>query len=279
MTTASTETQGPKSSSRRKKKWIIIAVVLIGLLVLVDFIAATAAEYQVSKKAREQFKLQDDPSVTVHGFPFLTQAISGTYGEISVSAAGVPVADTLRELEINADLRQVHAPLSDLLSGNTKTIQIDEVEGVVKIKATDVGRAVGLPDLSIAPTSERRVRIPEDEDDQDDADAQESEVEDTTAGVRLDASPQIAGEKTDISVFAMLTLAGNKIDVNPQRIELRNGVANIVVPSFIQDQIFKRFSIDLRPGSLPFRVTPTAVSVEEGALMLKGKAADVKMAN
>ncbi|TCP54362.1 DUF2993 family protein [Tamaricihabitans halophyticus] len=261
---------------RGKKKLIISLVVLLGLLVAADFVAATAAEHKVSQTAREQFDLSDDPSVTVHGFPFLYQALTGEYGEISVSAAGVPVADMLRELEINANLRNVEAPLSDLLSGNTNSIVIGEAEGQVKIKASDVGRAVGVPDLEITPVSERRVRIPEDEDDQDDAEARENEAEDTTAGLRLDGTLGLAGQETEISVFAILTLQEQQVDVQPRRVEISNDEIDTVIPGPVQEQIFNQFSVNLDPGEMPFAVTPTALTAEDGALVVKGTASDVR---
>ncbi|MQA07785.1 MAG: DUF2993 domain-containing protein [Pseudonocardiaceae bacterium] len=276
MTTATKATN--KRKRRGKKRLVITLVVLLGLLVAADFAAATAAEYQVSKQARQQFKLKDDPSVSVNGFPFLTQAIAGKYNEISVHAAGIPVANTLREVQLDAKLRRVHAPLSEVLSGNAKAIRIEEVEGQVKITATDIGRAVGIPKMGIEPVSERRVRIPEEDDEsgQDDEDLRDAEPEDNTTGLRLDASTNVAGEETNVSVFAMLTLSGHKVDIRPERIELRNELTDVDVPDFVRNQIFDKFSVDLNPGALPFKVKPTAVTAESGALMVKGTAANLR---
>ena len=54
----------------------------------------------------------------IKGFPFITQALGGDYSDIAVTANGVPVNNTLRDLEIDADLHNVRVPLSDVLSGN-----------------------------------------------------------------------------------------------------------------------------------------------------------------
>jgi hypothetical protein len=65
---------------------IILAIVVVaGLLVAADFGFAALAEHRVSQQAREELDLEDDPSVTVHGFPFTTQALAGDYGHIEIS--------------------------------------------------------------------------------------------------------------------------------------------------------------------------------------------------
>src|SRR3981189_2702919 len=117
-----------KPRGRRAKKLIVVLVVLAGLLVGADFGLAAFAEHTISQKARAQLGLADDPSVSIHGFPFTTQALSGDYSQISVSAAGVRVAK-LSDVELSAELKNVTAPLSELLAGNTKAIKIGTLQG------------------------------------------------------------------------------------------------------------------------------------------------------
>ena len=126
-----------KRRGRRGRRWLIALVVLVLLLVGADFGAAAIAEHMISQKARTQLALSDDPSVTIHGFPFLTQALAGDYSHISVSATGIPVDDKLRDVAINADLEDVTAPLSDLANGNTKTIKVGKL-GNVALNAGNV---------------------------------------------------------------------------------------------------------------------------------------------
>src|SRR5882672_1179608 len=108
MTTMTNPGRPQAAPKRRRSKAIrrlvIVLVVLIGLLVVADFASAAIFEHEVSKRARTQFGLSDDPSVTVGGFSFLLQAFSGTYDKITVDAKGVPVKDTLRDVEVSVDL-------------------------------------------------------------------------------------------------------------------------------------------------------------------------------
>ncbi|HEY0805537.1 MAG TPA: DUF2993 domain-containing protein, partial [Pseudonocardiaceae bacterium] len=73
---------------------VIVVVVLASLLVGADYGLAAAAEYQVSKKMRTNLNLANDPSVNIHGFPFITQALAGDYQDITVNATGVPAKNT-----------------------------------------------------------------------------------------------------------------------------------------------------------------------------------------
>ena len=85
------------------RRLIIILLVLVGLVVVADFGAAALAESAFSRQMRSQLGLVDDPSVRFNGFPFLTQAISGTYSSIDVDATRIPYG-SFKELEINAQL-------------------------------------------------------------------------------------------------------------------------------------------------------------------------------
>jgi hypothetical protein len=276
--------------SRMVRRLVISLLVLIGLFVGADFGAAAFAEYQVSKRAREAFQLTDDPAVTVHGFPFLIQAIAGEYDHITVEAKGVPIKDTLRDVQIYADLRGVHAPLGDLLSGTTDSLKVTEVEGQVKVKATDFNRAIqanktavptDITNVTINPEKEKVVLTPPDElvdDKADDPEAEETETEDdTTAGVRVGATIDIAGQQTDVEVFGIIELVAGKIRVAPKRVEVRNAIGSGLLSATLQRQVLPLFAVTLDPGGLPFEVKPTAVRVEAGSISIKGEATNVSL--
>ncbi|SFP74512.1 Protein of unknown function [Amycolatopsis arida] len=272
----------PRRRSRRGRTIAIVAAVLVGLLVAADFGLAAMAEHTVSQKAREQLGLAHDPSVTVHGFPFTVQALSGDYRHISVHATGIPVGDTLRDLEVDAELRHVDAPLSDLLNGNVQQITIGEVEGSVRIKATDIARVDPLSkieNLRIEPASEEYVRRGEGTEEDRDALEREQEAEDdATAGVRLSGEADIAGDRVEIVTLAMIELDGNRVRITPHWLQFGNGRRTTVVPPQVQQALLPNFEADINARQLPFTVTPTAVRVESGAIVVKGKAENVAFA-
>jgi hypothetical protein len=276
--------------SKRVRRLVITLTVLVGLLVVADFGTAAIFEYQVSKRARDQFGLADDPSVRVGGFSFLAQAVSGQYGHVTIDATGVPVEDTLQDLEVHIELRDVQAPLGELVSGSLKEVNIREVEGQVKVKASDVNRAIAsnknnlirsITNVTIDPVSEQDALT--DPDDRTDAEqdaaerAAEAEIEDTTAGARVCATVDFAGEETELCAFGIVSLVeGAKMTFATSRLELSNSVLGIgqTLPGF-EDEVKKQMNFTLDPGELPFTVTPTAVTVEPGVLSVKGTANDV----
>ena len=274
---------------RRARRWVIALVVLVLLLVGADFGAAAYAEHMISQKARTQLQLTDDPSVTIHGFPFLTQALGGDYSHISVSAAGIPVADKLQDVAVNAELENVKAPLSDITNGNTKAITVGELTGSVTIKAADLARLAPLDkikDLRIEPSTSEYV---------ENGDAGQSEPTPTTTkttegqadqdesrtGVRISGHLQFAGKDLEIFCFAMIEADAAKGTINfvPKRLQFGNDQETTVVPAAVQKALMPNFNASISTKDLPLSVTPTGVRVQSGSVTIKGKAANVSFAD
>jgi hypothetical protein len=55
----------------------------------------------------------------------------------------------------------------------------------------------------------------------------------------------------------------------------RDDVGTVGLPREIRQLLLKTLSTDVKPGALPFAVTPTGVSVETGSLVVAGTASDV----
>lgn len=264
-----------KRRGRRARRIVISLLVLVALLVGADFGLAAFAEHTVSQKAREQLGLTDDPSVTIHGFPFTTQAIAGDYRHISLSASGVPIKD-LKDVGVNAELQDVTAPLSDLVNGNTDAIRIGKLQAQVTIKASDIAKIdplTKIQDLRIEPSSIEYVQTGQDSTD---AQTREQEEQDKSkAGVRVSGTVQIAGQELEIFCFAMIELHGTQIEIVPQRLQYGNDKETTVVPQAVQKALLPNFKATIDTGSLPFEVIPTAVQVNSGSVTIKGEAKDV----
>ncbi len=290
MTTMSNPGTPRTAPKRRRSKVIrrlvIGVLVIIGLLVAADFGAAAIAEHEVSKRARTQFGLEDDPSVTIGGFSFLLQALSGEYDNVHVKATGVPVKNALRDVEVIADLKGVKAPLGDLLSGNTKGIQVREADGTVTVKASDVTRAISqnenevvktFTSVSIAPVSKKAATTPNSADDVKDPPG--TPKDDTTAGAKICGTADVAGTSTNLCAYGLITLANQKINFAPGWLKVTNGFVSGSLQSTIRERVLAPFAkISLDPGILPFKVTPTKVTVgEDNTVSVTGKAENVQL--
>lgn len=267
---------------RPLKITIISVLVLAGVLVAADYGLAAAAEYQVSKRMRTQLNLASDPSVYIHGFPFITQAIGGDYSDISIQAQGVPAKD-LRDLEIDADLHNVRIRLSDLLAGNVSQLRVDEVDGQVQIKSGDIGRLLGLPDLQINPVSLDTVlgvgaqNAADEQAKREDPGA--TNPMDAQTGVQLTATINIAGEQTQVNAFGVISASQGAVLITPKKLQLTNGLVSGQLPDSLLQTFAHDFSTTLSSANLPlpFAVQATGVNVVSGAIVVQGKADNVQL--
>ncbi|GAA3218850.1 DUF2993 domain-containing protein [Pseudonocardia petroleophila] len=247
------------------KRLIVGLIVLVGVLVGVDFGAAALAESAVSRQMREQIGLPDDPDVRINGFPFVTQALAGRYSSIDVSADRLQVGE-LQEVEVVAVLRDVEAPLSEVLGSGPKSLRVGEADGTVRVGADDVERLLGSVD---------RLRI-----ESLDADALEQAVEDGADASLADADPDtvarlvgttaVLGEDTEVSAIVALELADGLVRIVPRDIRV-GGPDAPPLPESTQSALRDRFTVEIDPGSLPLQVTPTELRAVDGVLEISGR--------
>lgn len=255
------------------RRFVLAVVVLAGLGVAADYGAAAAAEYQVAKQVRAELSLPADPSVRVNGFPFLTQALLGRYQAIDMRAAGLAVGP-LHDLAIEATMRDVDAPLSEISSGDMSSVHIGKADARVRIKDKDIGRAIGIEDLQLQPASDEEVdallpsgSVPEDR----------STKANRTA-VRIVATTDLAGAPTEIIGIAAIELDGGRVEITTMDVRLsRDDVGEVSLPTDIRRMLLQALSTEIEPGGLPFSVTPTRVWVEQGTLVVEGTAENVAM--
>lgn len=131
----------------RRRGWIVllsIVVILLGAVVVVDRVAAGVAGRKIATKLGQHapFVGTPTPHVTIRGFPFLTQAVSGKYSDIEVSASGLTI-DSVSGLAFDAHLHGVHVAASDALNGNVEQLPVDRIAGDVTVPYTQVATASG----------------------------------------------------------------------------------------------------------------------------------------
>ncbi|MGI5127010.1 DUF2993 domain-containing protein [Pseudonocardia sp. CA-107938] len=251
------------------RRVIIVLVVLVGLFVAVDFGAAALAESAVSRQMRQQVGLVDDPSVRINGFPFLTQAISGRYGSVDVVAQHIKVAE-LQDLSVQAQLRDVDAPLSMVLGSGPKTLKVGEAEGSVRIPAKAVERILNRNgNLAIDDLRIDAIDLPG-------LKAAAKESGDTSlTSIDPERAARLTGSttlpllgKNDVSVIAQLALEDGKARLVPRDVRFGGNA----LPAAVQRTVSQMFTISVDPGSLPLQVTPTELTAVDGTLQISGTA-------
>jgi hypothetical protein len=251
------------------RRLVIGLLVVVGLLVAADFGAAALAESVVSRQMREQLGLADDPAVRINGFPFLTQALSGQYRSVDVAADRIPVGD-LRELEVQAQLRDVTAPLDELVGSGPPTLRVRQAEGAVLVNANDLQRLIpGVERLRIETVDADVLQRAVDEGGEPSL----TEI-DPDGAARLVGTTVVLGQELVASVIAVLQLTDGQVQIVPRDVRLGDSGAP-PLPGAVQRALSALFTVRIDPGSLPLDVTPTALRARDGALEISGTAGDL----
>lgn len=252
------------------KRMIIAVLVLVGLLVAVDFGAAAYAESAVSRQMRQQLGLQNDPSVRINGFPFLTQALSGRYNSVDVVAQMITY-DNLRELEVRAHLEGVTAPLSDLVGSGTRNVRVDRAYGTVRVGARDLQRLIpGIENLRIENLDADALRRAATQS----SDESLNKINPDKAA-RLVGDYTLLGRTVEISTIAVLRLEDDgRAAIEPRDLRI-GGASSFTLPSIAQAMLRDLLTVRFDPGRLPLNVTPNKFQAVNGGLEISGTTAGV----
>ena len=125
--------------------FILIALALA--VALADRVLMTLAERKASDFVSEPFG--HAPLVRVHGTPFLTQVLKGRYRQIEVSGGGLQVGD-ISGATLDARLYNALLPPLDLLTGRTRQLPCERVEGRILLPYGEVARVSRIPALSLS---------------------------------------------------------------------------------------------------------------------------------
>lgn len=135
---------------------LVLLLVLVGALVVADRVAAGFAERAIAERVRQEVTRQDASaqveSVSVGGFPFLTQVASGHYESISMrltEVTGSVEGTGLSLPRVDIDARDVDAPLETLRSGSGD-VTAGTVHGAGTISYESVTKLIDRPGLSLA---------------------------------------------------------------------------------------------------------------------------------
>ncbi len=222
------------------RKLLIVVIVLAGLLVAADRVAVVVADRQIAGRVQSAYNLPSKPSVSVQGFPFLTQVASGDYHQIDVSIGSLST-DGVQVNGLTAELSGVRAPLSALLGHGSSSITAAQVTG-----------------SGTVPFSSVRSHLPHGVQLSQDGDA-----------LRLAGTVSYLGVTVPVSADATLAVDGSGIAVTPTRISVAS--AGSALSSVIAGQF--RFVVPVT--GLPLHLAVRSVSVVPGGVRVGASAADV----
>jgi hypothetical protein len=221
-----------------RKLLIAMLVVVVVVFVTVDRIAAAVAENQISSKIAAAYGLRHKPAVTIEGFPFLTQVLTGHYGRIDISAAEVASGGaTLHHLD--AHFTGVHAPLSQVLRSGASGATAAHASGTATVGYGEVDQR--LPrGLRLHPAG-RNLQV--------------------SGGVR------VSGSRVPVSATVSLGVTASGIKVTPVHAGPPGGGA-----------YSSRLDLVVPLSGLPLHLRLSSVHVTRGGLRIGASARDVHFA-
>jgi len=149
---------GSRSEPRRRRRWprnlAITVLVFAGLFTAADRIAVGVAENQIASRIQKSQDLASKPSVSINGFPFLTQLVGMKFAKVTLDARGV-VRNGVDVTDLRADLRGVK-PTDDY-----KQATIDRLDGTAFFTWADLEHAAALQglDVTLADAGDGMVKV------------------------------------------------------------------------------------------------------------------------
>jgi hypothetical protein len=217
--------------SRRRSGCLVVLLVLllimVGVLVVVDRVGVGVAERRVAEQVATRGGLNGRPEVDITGFPFLTQALSGTYDDIRISLTAEELGQPAGT-RADVSLQGVHVPLSDVLSGSVQQIPVDRVDGTATLSYALLADQLG-GDTTLS---------------------QEGD------GIQLTKTVEVLG--FDFSLTAAGTVA---LDGQVVVIDVHDASAGAVdVPGFVLEQAEELLDLRYPVPALPFGLQLTSVA-------------------
>jgi hypothetical protein len=225
------------------RKLVIALLVIVGLFVAADRIGAVVADHEVASRVATAYDLPSEPSVSIQGFPFLTQAASGNYKQIDVSMASVS-SDGVEIHNLDARFSGVHAPLSAILSHDPAGITADQVSASGTI-----------------PYSAVQSRVP--------AGVQ---VSPDGSDLKLSGTVTSLGVSVPVSVIASLSVGGSGIVVTPRHF---TAGGDFSLPVSL---VASHFGFLIPVTGLPLHLSVTSVGVTPGGVRVSAAARGVQFA-
>jgi LmeA-like phospholipid-binding len=141
---------GTAGRRRRRRRWPIVLVIVLVLLLAIaaigDQVAKSYAQNRIAGQIRTNANMSTRPSVTIEGWPFLTQIAARDLQAVDIKADNVTTAGGKLPVSFTARATGVH--LNSSFNGAT----VDHISGqaTISYQSLDsyIGQAIGLPGLT-----------------------------------------------------------------------------------------------------------------------------------
>jgi LmeA-like phospholipid-binding len=220
---------------------LVVVLLLLGLAVLADRVGVAIAEDKVGEQLAAKGGLAGTPDVEIAGFPFLTQAVAGTYDDVRISLT----AEQLGQPEgTRADiaLHGVHVPLSSVVSGSVDQVPVDRIDGTATLSYALLAAQLG-GDTTLRPEGD---------------------------GLRITKTVEVLGQTIPLTAAGTVSLDGNQLVVD---VEKAAG-AGVDLPEFLVSRVSDLLDLRYDVPALPFGLQLTGVEPAEDGVDVRVEAED-----
>lgn len=211
---------------------VFVLVLLAVVLVATDRLARVFAERAAAATIQSAQHLDRAPSVSVPGFPFLTQLAAGRFGTVTLSASDLTIGQagrTVRIATVSAVLHGVH------VARDLSSVHADTAEATAAVSYPDLSGTIGVP-LSYGGTSA-----------------------DGVGRVTARTSVSVAGQPISGSVTAEVRVAAGSLSFVSPQVSV-DGVGSAAVPQPVLDALSSVFGDPIALAHLPFGLTVRSVT-------------------
>jgi len=220
------------------RRLVVVLLVLVALAVVADRVTVRIAETAIARQAQTSADLGSRPEVRIHGFPFLTQATSGTYGRIDVTATDLDRGG-VHVQELDATLHDVKVPLHDALHNEVGAIPVSGIDATALVTYADLAHRSGLTGVTITP------------------------IED---GVQVTARLTVLGQSVRASADSRLSLRGDRIAVTARSLRVLGQSSPALV-----NALAGRLDLLVPVGTLPYGLHLTGLDATPQGVRLTAR--------
>jgi hypothetical protein len=221
---------------------LVVVLLLLGLAVVADRVAAGLAEDKVAEQLAAKGGLAGTPEVDVTGFPFLTQAVAGRYDDVRISVTAEELGQPAGT-RADVALHGVHVPLGSALSGSVDRVPVDRVDGTATLSYELLSAKLG-GDTTLRPEGD---------------------------GLRITKTVEVLGRSLPLTAVGTVSLDGNQLVVD---VDEAAG-AGVDLPGFLVDRVSDLLDLRYDVPALPFGLQLTSVRPAADGVDIALAAADV----
>lgn len=221
------------------RRLLVVLVVLVALLAVADRYLVHLAERTVAKQAQSSAGLRERPTVVIHGFPFLTQAVRGRYQRIDVSATDLDRGG-VRLARLDVTLLGLQLPLRDALRGSVTSIAVESLDASAVVSFADLAHRSGVMGMTIEPEG---------------------------TDLRVTGRVKVLGQTVSASALSRVSLRGGRIAVTARSVRVLGQTSPGVV-----NALAGVLDLLVPVGTLPYGLRLTGLEVTPAGVLLHARA-------